>query len=232
MVSLDPSARPTFSTLLSSSRGTVFPESFYSFLYDYIASVNELSTTSLFKTGLPSSNNGVGTGTTTSSTSGVPESVPGIADQTPLPNDSDHRLEKIWNDYSMIERHFHEDASGVEVEPDAQEEGLDESRATLKPQTRRQKRLDSIFPVELYIPGFETGDRMEGQCAAAEGALRPLHSSFPILLHALPYTIRSLPLTPKLTVVSLPRWPTPPPPPSHPLLPPHRHLSIFQTPRT
>ena len=36
MISLDPSERPTFDTLLHTSRGTVFPESFYSFLHNYI----------------------------------------------------------------------------------------------------------------------------------------------------------------------------------------------------
>ena len=40
---LDPSERPTFDTLLHTLRGTVFPESFYSFLHNHASSVNELS---------------------------------------------------------------------------------------------------------------------------------------------------------------------------------------------
>ncbi|KAF8892835.1 hypothetical protein CPB84DRAFT_1837361 [Gymnopilus junonius] len=43
MIALDPAERPTFDTLLYTSRGTVFPESFYSFLHNYVSSVNELS---------------------------------------------------------------------------------------------------------------------------------------------------------------------------------------------
>ena len=43
MISLDPSERPAFNTLLHTSRGTVFPEFFYSFLHNYVFSVNELS---------------------------------------------------------------------------------------------------------------------------------------------------------------------------------------------
>ena len=40
---LGPSERPTFDTLLRTLRGTVFPESFYSFLHNHASSVNELS---------------------------------------------------------------------------------------------------------------------------------------------------------------------------------------------
>ncbi|KAF9007713.1 hypothetical protein BDZ89DRAFT_1144434 [Hymenopellis radicata] len=49
MISLDPSARPTFDTLLHTSRGTVFPESFFSFLHNYVTSVNDLPVESPFK---------------------------------------------------------------------------------------------------------------------------------------------------------------------------------------
>ena len=34
--------RPTFDTLLHTSHGTVLPECFYSFLYNYVSSINEL----------------------------------------------------------------------------------------------------------------------------------------------------------------------------------------------
>ena len=47
MISLDPSDRPTFDILLHTSRGSVFPESFYSFLHNYVSSVNELSSDAL-----------------------------------------------------------------------------------------------------------------------------------------------------------------------------------------
>ena len=77
MISLDPSERPTFDTLLHTSRGTVFPESFYSFLHNYVSSVNELSSDVLAVNSPP---------------------------PTVLPiHDSDHRLERIWADYESIE---------------------------------------------------------------------------------------------------------------------------------
>ncbi|KAL4253381.1 Serine/threonine-protein kinase Vps15-like protein [Abortiporus biennis] len=43
MIAIDPATRPTFDSLLHNARGTVFPETFYSFLHNYVASVNELS---------------------------------------------------------------------------------------------------------------------------------------------------------------------------------------------
>src|ERR1700733_9291391 len=55
MICLDPSARPTFDTLLHTSRGTVFPESFYSFLHNYVSSINELPTPPPFSVVSPQS---------------------------------------------------------------------------------------------------------------------------------------------------------------------------------
>ncbi|KAK0451864.1 hypothetical protein EV421DRAFT_1773494 [Armillaria borealis] len=52
MINLDPAARPTFDTLLHTSRGSVFPESFFSFLHNYVSSVNELPNVSPFASGL------------------------------------------------------------------------------------------------------------------------------------------------------------------------------------
>ena len=48
MIALDPPARPTFDTLLHTSRGAVFPESFYSFLHNYVSTVNEVDSPSFF----------------------------------------------------------------------------------------------------------------------------------------------------------------------------------------
>ena len=108
MISLDPSERPTFDTLLHTSRGSVFPESFYSFLYNYVSSINELSSESLVVS------NPIGT--PTHGHSSIPSTVssnlrPTSSNLNPgnevksdlLPSDSDHRLEKIWADYESIE---------------------------------------------------------------------------------------------------------------------------------
>ena len=108
MISLDPSERPTFDTLLHTSRGSVFPEAFYSFLYNYVSSINEPSSETLLV------NNP--TGTPVHGHSSIPSSVsnnlrPASSNLNPgnevksdlLPSDSDHRLERIWGDYESIE---------------------------------------------------------------------------------------------------------------------------------
>ena len=43
MLSLDPSSRPSFDRILSTFRGSIFPEYFYTFLKDYISSLSELA---------------------------------------------------------------------------------------------------------------------------------------------------------------------------------------------
>jgi len=114
MISLDPSERPTFDTLLHTSRGTVFPESFYSFLHNYVSSVNELSSDVLAVNSpppavLPSHITSSMSGSTLrSGPSGGfnPNAGAGIGTEAKgdaLPSDSDHRLERIWADYESIE---------------------------------------------------------------------------------------------------------------------------------
>lgn len=102
MINLDASARPTFDTLLHTSRGTVFPESFFSFLHNYVTTVNDLPTESAFKT------------SSSPSVLSAPPSVPRPPNappertttdpaNEPLPGDSDHRLQRIWADYESVE---------------------------------------------------------------------------------------------------------------------------------
>lgn len=111
MINLDSTKRPSFDTLLHTSRGTVFPESFYSFLHNYVSSINDLPTdlplASAPQPGAsisgPSSVAPSVSGTTTRSTS---SSVPPTTLETTLdalPSDSYHRLERIWADYESIE---------------------------------------------------------------------------------------------------------------------------------
>lgn len=107
MITLDPSARPTFDSLLHTSRGTVFPECFYSFLHNYVSSLNDLPATSPFSPTAPPNPGTPSTATfkphsTTSGFSAAPSSV---AEGTngALPSDSDHRIERIWADYESVE---------------------------------------------------------------------------------------------------------------------------------
>ena len=116
MITLDHTARPTFDTILHTSRGTVFPEGFYSFLHNYVHSVCEFSEKSPFATSSPPT---MGTPTA------VPSSqVPKPAQRAPLsmsqeiqgdnslPSDSDHRMGRIWSDFESVEAYLEQDANG------------------------------------------------------------------------------------------------------------------------
>jgi phosphoinositide-3-kinase, regulatory subunit 4 len=92
MTLLDPNARPSFDSVLQSSRGVLFPESFYSFLHNYISSINELRTPSPFAGRIEAS-----------------RSEPSIrkdSSSKALPSDSDHRLERIWNEFDSVESYL------------------------------------------------------------------------------------------------------------------------------
>ena len=102
MIQLEPTNRPTFDTLLHTSRGSVFPEAFYSFLHNYVSTVNEVNAPSLFSAasappaGPSGGNVSAHKGASTVATSGE---VP----NDPLPSDSDHRMDRIWADYESVE---------------------------------------------------------------------------------------------------------------------------------
>ena len=106
MIAIDPATRPTFDTLLHTSRETVSPESFYSFLHKYVPTVNEASSLSLFSaTATPST---VPSSATVSAHKAGPNAAPGPnlngdLPNDPLPSDSDHRMDRIWADYESVE---------------------------------------------------------------------------------------------------------------------------------
>lgn len=114
MIAIDPATRPTFDSLLHSARGTVFPETFYSFLHNYVASVNEPSSSAAFPFSATNPNTSVtptpitGPGAGPSLAKGPPLSnvsqpTAGDAMSEQLPSDSDHRMERIWSDYESVE---------------------------------------------------------------------------------------------------------------------------------
>lgn len=115
MIALDHTARPTFDTVLHNSRGTVFPEGFYSFLHNYVHSVCELSEKSPFLTSPPPT-----VGTPTAPISQVPKPTQRaplsmsqeVQGDNNLPSDSDHRMERIWSDFESVEIHLEQDANG------------------------------------------------------------------------------------------------------------------------
>ena len=110
MIALDPAERPSFDSLLHSSRGSIFPDCFYSPLYDFVLSVNDLPQPSPF---IIPTNVGNVTPTQSAITSGtgtidekasVAESSSGTpVDVNALPTDSDRRIWRIWAEYDAIE---------------------------------------------------------------------------------------------------------------------------------
>jgi phosphoinositide-3-kinase, regulatory subunit 4 len=113
MISLNPSDRSTFDNLLHISRGTVFPESFYSFLHNYVSSINELS--SILTVNMPPTAQPVSTPTTAAMRPGstIATGTGTNADHGPdnLPSDSDHRMERLWADYESVVPYLIEDTS-------------------------------------------------------------------------------------------------------------------------
>jgi len=113
MISVDPSERPTFDSLLHMSRGNVFPESFYSFLYNYVSSLNELSAETVATNSSqantpiqPSVSTLSSTPTVRTTHSSGTTTIGNVGNDLKnesLPSDSDHRLERIWLDYESIE---------------------------------------------------------------------------------------------------------------------------------
>lgn len=102
MIQLDPNGRPTFDTLLHTSRGTVFPEAFYSFLHNYVSTINEIAPSSSYAN-TPGPATPSGASTSTQPRSSVAEEV--------RPSDSDHRLERLWEDYESIEPYLYPESN-------------------------------------------------------------------------------------------------------------------------
>ncbi|KAI0672432.1 hypothetical protein C8Q78DRAFT_971156 [Trametes maxima] len=151
MVSIDPATRPTFDTLLHTSRGTVFPECFYSFLHNYVHSINEVNAPALFSaaqappatpiSAVASAHKGnahVGSSSA---------ALDGGSPNDPLPSDSDHRMERIWADYESVEPYLVNDAA---------EETVMDVKVDYTPQFVATRPFHDVLPVELSIPNRES----------------------------------------------------------------------------
>lgn len=137
MISLDPTKRPSFDTLLHTSRGTLFPESFYSFLHNYVASINEISAN-------PSFSNLVTTSITADSTVKLASmhsvhAAPTESNPDVLLSASDHRLERIWADHESVELYI------------SQESYQDSSEMGVKIEHNSLAPLAKSFQVHFYL---------------------------------------------------------------------------------
>lgn len=156
MINLNSPDRPTFDNLLHTSRGTVFPESFYSFLHNYVSSINELSNNLSPNLPPPASTPVPGTRPgTVASTTTVANTETSI---DTLTSDSDQRIERLWADYESFAPYLNEEA--------AQHPSMD-VRIDYAHQPSTSKPYQDVLPVELHIPNYTPTDG--GRRAALQG---------------------------------------------------------------
>ncbi|CAE6470635.1 unnamed protein product [Rhizoctonia solani] len=162
MIALAPDARPSFAIALETYRGSVFPESFYSFLHEYVASVNEISSPSVFDPKPPNTSNAPETHMSTAAPSGTgpTPTLPTLAGGTglestsyesALPNESDARIDQLWNEFAMLEPHL--------IATRTEEES--EKRPDKAVPRNRTTPFQDMFPVELSIP--KRTSRLQGE---------------------------------------------------------------------
>lgn len=102
MIAVDPEKRPTFDNLLHTSRGTIFPESFFSFLHDFFTSVCRITADSPFT----SADHRVSAAPSTKPSAVAENAASNIAPEAvALPNESDRRLDRLWSEYESLEPH-------------------------------------------------------------------------------------------------------------------------------
>ncbi|KAJ3746567.1 hypothetical protein DFH05DRAFT_1607341 [Lentinula detonsa] len=159
MISIDPSSRPTFDNLLQSCRGTVFPDSFFSFFHNYVSSVNETSGISPFTpvvSNVPKPGNLTpsvsATGIRSASFTSAPNATGAISNSIPsgdaLPNISDHRMERLWEDFESVEPYLVADI----VEETVMDIKIDYHSTT----TTVSRPFQDILPIELHIPNRDS----------------------------------------------------------------------------
>ncbi|KAI0327534.1 hypothetical protein GY45DRAFT_1373135 [Cubamyces sp. BRFM 1775] len=151
MVAIDPSTRPSFDTLLHTSRGTVFPECFYSFLHNYVYSVNEVNASAVFSAPQVPPATPISTVTSAHKAGGhIGSSTPtmnGNSPSDPLPSDSDHRMERIWADYESVEPYLINEFV---------EQTVMDVKVDYAPQILSSRPFHDVLPVELNIPNRES----------------------------------------------------------------------------
>ncbi|KAH0578433.1 hypothetical protein H2248_003581 [Termitomyces sp. 'cryptogamus'] len=153
MIALDPVARPTFDTILHVSRGSVFPECFYSFFHSYVSTINDISPTYQAPSPPTAAPSGIGhssfttlrPGSSLSHASGAPTAETASEAH---PSEADHRMEKLWADFESVEPYFLTDAAGG-PSSNISVDYTSTSTNLLRP-------FQDILPVELYIPNRES----------------------------------------------------------------------------
>ncbi|ESK97721.1 phosphoinositide 3-kinase regulatory subunit 4 [Moniliophthora roreri MCA 2997] len=157
MIHLDPAQRPTFDSLLHMSRGSVFPECFFSFLHNYVSSINELPASPPFISTAPpgtatTTSTAVSNSTVSSNRTIQPSTIhpgttsPGPAND-PLPSDSDHRMERLWADFESVEPY---------ITAEVVEEPVMDVKVDYNSSASASKPFQDVLPVELHIPNRDS----------------------------------------------------------------------------
>ncbi|GAA5975499.1 hypothetical protein JCM5350_002632 [Sporobolomyces pararoseus] len=168
MISLEPSSRLSFSTLLSKYRQTAFPEIFYTFLHPFLNSLNKVSSplpppttaSTTFSSSAQSSTTRLGSATPTLGVGGGAETQ----QQTLLRTDSDERIERVWNEWEIVQKYLDE-SLGLEDRNRLMSSPTAEKDEALKGKGRETdlQEGDDIFPIKLNLPGME-GNSIRGGC--------------------------------------------------------------------
>ncbi|KIY49828.1 hypothetical protein FISHEDRAFT_40447 [Fistulina hepatica ATCC 64428] len=156
MISLDPAARPSFDSLLHTSRDNIFPESFYTFFHTYVSSVNEMSASAAV-----SSPPATGTSTPTTIRPSASSPAIGVTDvdaapKDTLPSDSDVRVERIWEDYTTVVPYLTSAAPMDATVDYAYTSGL-------------SKSFQDVLPVEIHVPNMSSSLTGNYRAAAEDG---------------------------------------------------------------
>lgn len=182
MISLEPSSRLSFSTLLSKYRQTAFPEIFYTFLHPFLNSLNKVSSplpppttaSTTFSSSAQSSTTRLGSATPTLGVGGGAETQ----QQTLLRTDSDERIERVWNEWEIVQKYLDE-SLGLEDRNRLMSSPTAEKDEALKGKGRETdlQEGEDIFPIKLNLPGME-GNSIRGGCTKGEQSVSSRLSKF------------------------------------------------------
>ena len=164
MTSLHPSDRLSCQQYLTDAYATVFPASFYDYFHDFIATTNELGSTTSPQPAPLSRSTGNG-----SVSGGAMTLVPGQQHQhaqaqaqddgvaaSPLPSNADEIIGRIWSEFEQMEKHFavrppqagsKEGAAGLEESPFVDDMQLHHAAVTAE----RLSINDALYPLHLNV---------------------------------------------------------------------------------
>jgi phosphoinositide-3-kinase regulatory subunit 4 len=145
MITLQASARLSCEQYLKDARGTVFPAAFYDFFHDFIASTNDLvsSTGGSSELGQLDLQDGIMSGTSTpvpgrTSQAGQDDTMLEKQERT-LSSNADDVLNAIWVDFERIQSH-------VAVSDQTAEAGSRQSLSS----------TEAVYPVQLHLAHLES----------------------------------------------------------------------------